>query len=164
MALTDLEAAIRPPDLHYAETGLICLENSHNRMGGVVLSLEYMDAVRTVADRHGLPLHLDGARVFNAAEYLGVPVRDVASRFDTVQFCLSKGLGAPVGSLLVGTEAFVARARKIRKMLGGGMRQAGVIAAAGIVALEETVPRLREDHANARRLAEGIACDPGTRV
>jgi threonine aldolase len=161
MALDELETAIRPPDLHYAEPGLICLENSHNRMGGVVLSLAYMDAVRAIADRHGLPLHLDGARVFNAALYLGVPVRDIASRFDSVQFCLSKGLGAPVGSLVVGAEGFVARARKVRKMLGGGMRQAGVIAAAGIVALEETVPRLREDHANARRLAEAIATIPG---
>ena len=161
IALPALEEAVRPEDLHYPPTGLICLENTHNRMGGVVLSMEYMDAVRALADRHALPLHLDGARVFNAAEYLGVPVREVAARFDTVQFCLSKGLGAPVGSVLVGTAEFIVRARKFRKMLGGGMRQAGVIAAAGIVALEETVPRLHEDHANARLLGEGIAAIPG---
>jgi threonine aldolase len=164
MALAGIEGAIRPKDLHHAEPGLICLENTHNRMGGAVLSLEYMDAVRAIADRHGLPVHLDGARVFNAAEYLGVPAREVATRFDTVQFCLSKGLGAPVGSLLVGTEAFIGRARKNRKMLGGGMRQAGVIAAPGVVALEQMVPRLREDHANARLLAEGIATIPGLAI
>ena len=161
IALPALEEAIRPLDLHYAPTGLICLENTHNRMGGAVLSMEYMDAVRALADRHAVPLHLDGARVFNAAEYLGVAVREVAARFDTVQFCLSKGLGAPVGSVLVGTAEFIGRARKFRKMLGGGMRQAGMIAAAGIVALEETVPRLHEDHANARLLGEGIAAIPG---
>jgi threonine aldolase len=161
MALPALEEAIRADDLHYAPTGLICLENTNNRMGGAVLSMEYMDAVRALADRHSLPLHLDGARVFNAAEYLGVPVGEVAARFDSVQFCLSKGLGAPVGSVLVGTAEFIGRARKFRKMLGGGMRQAGVIAAAGIVALEEMVPRLREDHANARLLGEGIAGIPG---
>jgi threonine aldolase len=164
MAPADLEAAIRPEDLHYAEAGIICLENTHNRMGGAVLGLEYMDAVRAIADRHGLPVHLDGARVFNAAEYLGVPARDIAARFDTVQFCLSKGLGAPVGSLVVGAEPFIGRARKTRKMLGGGMRQAGVIAAAGIVALEHMVFRLGEDHANARVLADGIASIPGLAI
>lgn len=161
IAPSDLEDAVRPEDLHYPPTGLICLENTHNRMGGVVLGMRYMDEVRALADRHALPLHLDGARIFNAAEYLGVPVREVAARFDTVQFCLSKGLGAPVGSVLVGSSEFIGRARKFRKMLGGGMRQAGVIAAAGIVALEETVPKLREDHANARLLGEGIAAIPG---
>jgi threonine aldolase len=161
MDLTALEAAVRPEDLHYAPTGLICLENTHNRMGGAVLGMDYMRAVRGMADRHALPLHLDGARVFNAAEYLGVAAREIASLFDTVQFCLSKALGAPVGSVLTGPEEYIARARKIRKMLGGGMRQAGVIAAAGIVALEETMPMLRQDHAHARKLAEGIARIPG---
>ena len=120
IALPALEEALRPEDLHYPPTGLICLENTHNRMGGVVLSMEYMDAVRALADGHALPLHLDGARVFNAAEYLGVPVREVAARFDTVQFCLSKGLGAPVGSVLVGLRSSSAGPARSARCWAGG--------------------------------------------
>ena len=164
MELARIEDGIRPPDLHYAQTGLICLENSHNRMGGAVLGLEYMAQVRELADAHGLPIHLDGARLFNAAAYLDVPAAEVAALADSVQVCLSKGLGAPVGSLVAGTADFIARARKTRKMLGGGMRQAGIIAAAGIVALEQHVDRLQEDHANARLLAEGMAALPGLEI
>ncbi|NLE74639.1 MAG: low-specificity L-threonine aldolase [Actinobacteria bacterium] len=159
--IAGIAEGIRPPDLHYAQTGLICLENSHNRMGGTVLSLDYMAEVRELADRHGIPVHLDGARLFNAAVYLDVAVAEVAAYADSVQICLSKGLGAPVGSVVAGTAEFVARARKVRKMLGGGMRQAGIIAAAGIVALEQHVDRLRVDHANARLLAEGMATISG---
>lgn len=152
-----IETAVRPDDAHFPQTRLICLENTHNRCGGAVLAPDYMAAVRSVADRHGLAVHLDGARLFNAAAALGVPAADVARDADSVTFCLSKGLAAPVGSVLCGSEAFIARARRARKLLGGGMRQAGVIAAAGIVALETMVDRLGEDHAHARRLAEGLA-------
>jgi len=159
--LEQMEAAIRPDDIHFPPTRLICLENTHNRAGGRVLRPEYMREVRAIADRHGLAVHLDGARVFNAAVALGVDVRELVRDVDSVMFCLSKGLAAPVGSLLCGTQDFIARARKNRKMLGGGMRQVGVLAAAGLVALEQMVDRLAEDHANARRLAEGIAEIPG---
>lgn len=161
LEISHIEQAVRPANLHFPETGLICLENTHNRMGGRVLGLDYMAAVRALADRHGLPIHLDGARLFNAAAYLGVAAREIARYADSVQICLSKGLGAPVGSLVAGTADFIARARKTRKMVGGGMRQAGVIAAAGLVALEQHVARLEEDHANARLLAEGMAELPG---
>jgi len=157
MALEDVAAAIRPSDIHYAVTRLICLESSHNRMGGRVLSLDYMEQVAALAAEHGLPVHLDGARIFNAAAYLDVPPARVAAAADSVQFCLSKGLGAPVGSVVVGPREFIGRARKVRKMLGGGMRQAGVIAAAGLYALEQNVARIPQDHANARVLAEGLA-------
>ncbi len=159
-----MEEGIRPSDTHYPETGLVCLENSHNRMGGRVLGLDYMAATRALCDRHGLPIHLDGARLFNAATYLGVPAAEIARYADSVQICLSKGLGAPVGSIVAGTAGFISRARKVRKMLGGGMRQAGVIAAAGIVALEQHVQRLEQDHANARLLAEGLAAVPGIEI
>jgi threonine aldolase len=157
LRLEDIEAAIRPENPHYPRTRLICLENTHNRCGGAVLSPEYTDSVGELAGRHGLAVHLDGARVFNAAVALGVDVRDLTRSVDSVQFCLSKGLSAPVGSLLCGTQAFIAEARRWRKVLGGGMRQAGVIAAAGIEALDNMVDRLADDHANARRLAEGLA-------
>jgi threonine aldolase len=156
--------AIRPDNIHFPETGLICLENTQNRQGGVVLPLSYLAKMRSLADEAGLPLHLDGARIFNAATYLGIPASEIARYFDSVQFCVSKGLGAPVGSLVVGTEDFVDRARKTRKMLGGGMRQAGVIAAAGLTALTEMVDRLADDHLNARVLAEGLAEMPGLEV
>lgn len=162
--LMRMEEGIRPSDTHYPETGLVCLENSHNRMGGRVLSLDYMAATRALCDRHGLPIHLDGARLFNAATYLGVPAAEIARYADSVQICLSKGLGAPVGSIVAGTAGFISRARKVRKMLGGGMRQAGVIAAAGIVALEQHVQRLEQDHANARLLAEGLTAVPGIEI
>ncbi len=138
-------------------TGLVCLENTHNYCAGAVLTREDTDAVAGVAREWGVPLHIDGARIFNAAVALGTTARELAVPAGSVSFCLSKGLAAPVGSLLCGGGAFIARARKTRKMLGGGMRQAGVIAAAGIVAIEEMVDRLADDHANARLLAEGLA-------
>lgn len=160
-----LEHAIRnAADPHQALTRLICLENTHNGCGGVVLPLTYMADVQAFARQHGLLVHLDGARVFNAAVALGVPVGTITQYVDSVQFCLSKGLSAPVGSLLCGSSDLIARARRIRKMVGGGMRQAGVLAAAGIVALEHMVERLAEDHANARILAEGLAGFPQIRV
>ena len=161
LRLEDIKAAIRPENPHHPRTRLICLENTHNRCGGAVLTPEYSDSVGELARRHDIAVHLDGARVFNAAVALGVDVRELTRSADSVQFCLSKGLSAPVGSLLCGTEAFIAEARRWRKMVGGGMRQAGVLAAAGIEALENMVDRLAEDHANARRLAEGFAQTPG---
>jgi threonine aldolase len=160
--LGDIEAAIRDPDNeHHPRTRLICLENTHNRCSGAVLSPDYMAQVRALADRYGLAIHLDGARLFNAAVALGVAPALLARDADSVTFCLSKGLSAPVGSLICGSTDFVRQARRQRKMLGGGMRQAGVLAAAGIVALETMVDRLAEDHANARRLAQGLASLPG---
>lgn len=160
----DVESAVRGANIHYAPPGLICVENTHNRGGGTVYDLERLAAIRAVADRHGLPMHLDGARIFNAAIKLGVQASRIASHFDSVQFCLSKGLSAPVGSIVVGNHEFINKARKYRKMLGGGMRQAGVIAAAGIIALEKMVDRLADDHRNAKRLAEGLAKIPGIEV
>ncbi|MBU2055493.1 MAG: low-specificity L-threonine aldolase [Proteobacteria bacterium] len=161
MAVEQIEAAIRADNIHFPKTRLICLENTHNRCYGAPLTPEYTDAVAALAKRHGLLLHLDGARIFNAAVALGVDVRELTRGCDSLNVCLSKGLAAPVGSVICGSRNFIARARRIRKMLGGGMRQAGIIAAAGIVALQEMVDRLTEDHANARRLAEGIAIIPG---
>ena len=155
--LDDIDRAIRSNDIHYPETTLLCLENTHNRCGGAVLTTDYTDEVCNLAHRRGLRVHLDGARIFNAAIALGIPACALSQNSDSVALCLSKGLSAPVGSLLCGSKDFVERARKFRKMLGGGMRQAGVIAAAGIVALETMVDRLAEDHANARRLAQGLA-------
>jgi len=161
LRLEDIEAAIRPENPHHPRTRLVCLENTHNRCGGAVLTPEYTDRVGELAHRHGLAVHLDGARVFDAAVALGVDVRHLTRSVDSVQFCLSKGLSAPVGSLLCATREFIAEAQRWRKMLGGGMRQAGVIAAAGIEALDDMVDRLADDHANARRLAEGLADMPG---
>jgi threonine aldolase len=156
--LHDTEAAIRPRgNSHYPHSRLICLENTHNRCGGTVLTPGYMAEVRALADRHGLAIHLDGARIFNAAVALGVPPPALTRDADSVSFCLSKGLAAPVGSLVCGSREFIHQARRHRKMLGGGMRQAGVLAAAGIVALDTMVDRLSQDHANARRLAEGLS-------
>lgn len=155
--LDDIDRAIRGKDIHYPETTLLCLENTHNRCGGAVLTPDYTDEVCNLAHTRGLKVHLDGARIFNAAIALGVPACALAQNSDSVALCLSKGLSAPVGSLLCGSKDFVERARKFRKMLGGGMRQAGVIAAAGIVALKTMVGRLAEDHSNARRLAQGLA-------
>jgi threonine aldolase len=160
LAWEDVRAAIRPQTTYHSATGLVALENTHNMAGGSVLSI---DAMREIADgvhEMGLPVHLDGARVFNAAVALGRPVADLVEPFDTVMFCLSKGLAAPVGSLLAGTAELVERAWLVRKMYGGGMRQAGVLAAAGLVALEEMTERLADDHANARALAEGLAALP----
>ncbi len=159
-----VEAAIRAENVHFPRTGLICLENTHNRSGGCVLPPENVAAIAEVAHRHGIPVHLDGARIFNAAVALGRPAAELVAPVDSVMFCLSKGLAAPVGSLLVGSRAFIAEARRYRKLLGGGMRQAGVLAAAGLVALEMMIDRLAEDHANARRLAEGLAEVPGLKV
>jgi len=154
----DVEAAIRDPgNAHYPRTRLICLENTHNRCGGAVLTVQYMAAIRALANDHGLLIHLDGARIFNAAVALGVHVSQLAHDADSVSFCLSKGLSAPVGSLVCGPKEFIREARRQRKLLGGGMRQAGVLAAAGIVAIEHMVDRLAEDHVNAKRLAAGLA-------
>jgi threonine aldolase len=166
LGLDDLAAGLPedPDDAQFAPAALVCLESPHNRSGGVILPLDYQARVARFAASNGLALHLDGARVFNAAVGLGVPVAEVVRHADSVQFCLSKGLSAPVGSMAVGSGEFIAKVRRIRKMLGGGMRQAGVLAAAGIVALEEMVPRLADDHANARRLADGLAGIPGVEV
>jgi len=159
--LGEVRAAIRPPDDHFARTGLICVENTHNLCGGTVLDEEDLSAVRDLADQHNLPVHMDGARLFNAAAALNAPVSRLTAFADSVTFCLSKGLGCPVGSVLCGSREFIAEARRYRKMLGGGMRQAGVIAAAGVYALEKMVDRLAEDHANARLAAEGLSEIPG---
>jgi threonine aldolase len=156
----ELESAFASDDYHEAPTGLLCLEDTHNMCGGRVIAAATLRELAQPARRRGVPVHLDGARLFNAAVALGTPVADLADEVDSVMFCLSKGLSAPVGSLLCGTERFVAQARRMRKLLGGGMRQAGILAAAGIVALDEMVDRLAEDHANARRLAEGLAAIP----
>jgi threonine aldolase len=161
---TQVQAAIRPPNIHLAVTGLVCLENTHNRHGGTCCTPEEIAAVAEVAHASGVRVHLDGARIFNAAVALGRPVADFARPVDSITFCLSKGLGAPVGSLVCGTGDFIRDARRVRKMVGGGMRQAGVLAAAGIIALESMVDRLAEDHANARRLAEGLGRIPGLSV
>ncbi len=147
---------IRKQTMHSPGTGLVALENTHNVMGGTVVPVESVDALADLAHDHGVPLHMDGARIFNAQVALDVPAARIARGCDSVSFCLSKGLGCPVGSLLCGSEDFVNRARRYRKMLGGGMRQAGIIAAAGIYALEHNVDRMTEDHANATILAEGL--------
>ncbi len=160
----DLKKAIRGEDIHYPTPTLIAVENTHNRGGGTVTSVEQSRAICDVAKDRGLSTHLDGARIFNAAVALGVDARELAQPFDSVMFCLSKGLSAPVGSVVVGSREFIERARKYRKMLGGGMRQAGIIAAAGIVALETMVDRLEEDHINARYLGEGLAEISGIQV
>jgi len=151
----ELRKRLRRQDLHAPATSLICLENAHSM--GKVVSLADMDAVRSVADEWKLPVHLDGARIFNAAAALGCSARDIAARTDSVMFCLSKGLCAPVGSLLAGTRAFIDAARLKRKVMGGGMRQAGVLAAAGIIALEEHTKLLAADHSRAKKLAQGLA-------
>jgi threonine aldolase len=158
--LIQIEAAIRPDNVHFPRTRLIALENTHNRCFGSPLTVEYMQAVGELARRHRLKVHVDGARLFNAAIALGVEARNLVADADSVTFCLSKGLAAPVGSVVCGTREFIAEARRARKVVGGGMRQAGVLAAAGIVALTEMIDRLAEDHANARRLAEGLADTP----
>lgn len=162
--LAEVESAIRGDDPHVPRTRLIALENTHNRCSGAVLPAGYVRAAGEVARRHGLLLHMDGARLFNAAVALDMDARELVVDCDSVSFCLSKGLGAPVGSIVVGSDKFIHEARRARKVLGGGMRQAGVIAAAGIVALNEMVDRLAEDHANARRLAVALAMLPGIRL
>jgi threonine aldolase len=161
LALSEIETAIRSDNIHFPLTRLIVLENTHNLCGGRPLDIAYMQAVGDMARRHGLKIHVDGARIFNAAVALDVPVNQLAADADSVSFCLSKGLGAPVGSVVCGSREFILQARRARKVLGGGMRQAGVLAAAGIVALNEMVERLAEDHANARKLADGLSQMPG---
>ncbi len=155
--LEGIAGAIRGDDIHFPRTRLLCLENTHNMCNGTPLTVEYTEAAARMAHEHGLRVHLDGARVFNAAAALGVDVRELVRPVDSVMFCLSKGLCAPVGSLLCGGGEFIAEARRARKVVGGGMRQAGVLAAAGIVALEKMTERLAEDHRRAKRLAEGLA-------
>ena len=157
LAPDQLEAAIQPPAGYRTPTSLVVLENSHNLAGGRVTSPDRMAELIGVARRHQLPVHLDGARIHNAAAALGVTAADLAAGCDTVMFCLSKGLGAPVGSMLVGEADVVADARRVRKMFGGGMRQAGIVAAAGLVALDEVLPTLSEDNRRARKLADGLA-------
>jgi len=159
--LEDIEAAIRGDNDHWPRTRLICLENTHNRCYGAPLQPEYVASVCKMAHERGLPVHLDGARIFNAMVALGVDIKDLVHDVDSLSFCLSKGLSAPVGSVICGTHEFIAEARRNRKLLGGGMRQAGIMAAPGIVALGKMVKRLADDHKNARRLAEGIAIIPG---
>lgn len=161
ISLKDIKAAIRPDDPHFPITGLISIENTHNRCGGVALSVEYTQAVGELARKNNLALHLDGARIFNAAAALNVPVSDLTAPVDSVTFCLSKGLCAPVGSVVCGTKEFIKRAHRIRKMLGGGMRQAGILAAAGIIAIETIPDRLVEDHFRAQQLAAGLETVPG---
>ena len=161
IALDDIEGAIRADDPHQPITRLIALENTHNRCGGTVQSVEYTRQVAEFAHARGLKVHLDGARVFNAAAALGVDVRELTAPVDSITFCLSKGLSAPVGSVLCGTRDFIKKAHRARKLLGGGMRQAGVLAAAGIVALEKMVARLSEDHLRARTLVEGLSENRG---
>ncbi|WP_059170715.1 low-specificity L-threonine aldolase [Bacillus sp. FJAT-27445] len=151
-----VKAAIRGNDIHFPETGLICLENTHNRAGGAILPVSNTKEIYEIAKLYDVPVHIDGARLFNAAAALGIPVSELTQYADTVQVCLSKGLGAPVGSLLAGSREFIVRARKWRKRLGGGMRQAGVIAAPGLVALTKMRDRLLEDHWHAKLLSEGI--------
>lgn len=153
----EVESAIRPPNIHNPRDVLLCLENTHNRCGGAAIPLSEMDAVTSLARRHDMRVHLDGARVFNAAAALGAPVSRIARDCDSLSFCLSKGLGCPVGSMICGSADFIQEARRNRKMLGGGMRQAGILAAAGLYALENNVERLPDDHENAARLAAGLA-------
>lgn len=159
--IDDIKSAIRSDDPHYPVTRLIALENTHNRCGGNALSAEYVRNVGQIARENHLRLHIDGARIFNAAVALGVSAAELVAPADSVTFCLSKGLSAPVGSLICGSEEFIARAHRMRKQLGGGMRQAGILAAAGIVALEKMVDRLSEDHRRARQLADGLSRIPG---
>lgn len=160
----DLRHAIAPPDPHFARSRLVCLENTHNRSGGRVFPLADQIEIATLARERGLAVHLDGARIFNAAIASGSPVAELSAHCDTLSFCLSKGLGAPVGSLLCGSRATIERAHRFRKMFGGGMRQAGILAAAGLYALEHHVERLADDHARAARLAKGLAEVPGVGV
>ena len=161
LLLQDIEAAIKPDDAHFAKSRLLTLENT---WGGQVLPLAYIEAATALAQRKGLATHLDGARLFNAVVASGTPVQDVATHFDSVSVCFSKGLGAPVGSALVGSKALIARAHRVRKMLGGGMRQAGVLAAAALYALDHHIERLSDDHLHARMLAEGLQGLPGVTV
>ena len=157
MTPEDIEKALRPPNIHFPPTSLICIENTHNRAGGTMWSPTQIKAVFDFAKSHGLRVHMDGARIFNAAVAQNLDVREFTRYVDSLMFCLSKGLSAPIGSLVVGDRELIDRARRFRKMLGGGMRQAGIIAAPGIIAIEKMVHRLRDDHANAKVLATGLS-------
>ena len=157
----DVLANIRKPNVHTPRTSLICLENTHNLWGGAVLPLDNFESIRRLADAHGLKVHLDGARIFNASQASGVPVKEYSRCVDSLMFCLSKGLSAPAGSMLVADRERIEFGRRLRKVLGGGMRQVGVLAAPGLIALTEMVDRLKEDHARAKALARGIAGLPG---
>ncbi len=161
MALDAIEAAVRMDNIHFPISRLVVIENTHNRCMGTPIGLDYMEALRDLADRKGLKIHVDGARIFNAALALGCPAAQLAQHADSVTFCLSKGLAAPAGSLICADREFIRQARRVRKVLGGGMRQVGVLAAAGIVALNDMVDRLADDHVNAKRLADGLARIPG---
>jgi threonine aldolase len=164
MSPEEVETNIKKPSVHIPRTSLICVENSHNNWSGAVLPLDNLRKIRAVADSHGLKVHLDGARIFNASAASGVPVKEYAALVDSVMFCLSKGLSAPVGSMLAGPGDFIGQARRVRKALGGGMRQAGVLAAPGIIALTEMTGRLGEDHARAKKLAKAISQSPGVKL
>ncbi|GGM33601.1 threonine aldolase [Paraliobacillus quinghaiensis] len=160
----DVKEAIRADDIHFPETSLICLENTHNKAGGAIVPLENMKEIYHIAKNANVAVHLDGARLFNAAVASGISVKEYAEYTDTVQFCLSKGLGAPVGSIIAGSHDFIKSAKKWRKRLGGGLRQSGIIAAPGIIALEKNIKRLAEDHQNAKILADGLANIKGLKV
>jgi threonine aldolase len=164
MDVEQIKAVVRPPNVHHAPTALICLENTHNRGGGSIWPLDKIRATREFALSAMIPMHLDGARLMNACVATGLTPRDYAQYFDSCTLCLSKGLGAPVGSLVIGSKEFITRAHRFRKQFGGGMRQAGILAAAGIYALEHNVERLAEDHLNAKRLARGIADIDGLNI
>jgi threonine aldolase len=157
LRIEELEKAIRPKNIHFPEAAMICVENTHNRHGGTIVTPSQLEAISQVAKNHSLKLYMDGARIFNAAIALDCDVQALSRHVDSLMFSLSKGLCCPVGSVLVGSASFIEEARKMRKILGGGMRQAGVVAAPGIVALEKMIPRLKEDHNNAKNLAEGLA-------
>ncbi len=160
----EVEEAIRPNNVHFPRTAMVAIENTHNNCGGAVLTPEDTKAIADVAHRHEIPLHIDGARIFNAAVSLETPVSELVKDADSITFCLSKGLSVPLGSIICGSNEFIERADRWRKMVGGGMRQVGIIAAAGIVALESMVDRLAEDHANARKLSEGLSKIPGISI
>jgi threonine aldolase len=164
LALDDILASIRTEDVHHPITRLICLENTQNICGGVPLTVEYTRQMRELARKNNLSLHIDGARIFNSATAQNISVRELVEPADSIMFCLSKGLASPVGSMLVGSRKFIARARHLRKMLGGGMRQVGVLAAAGLISLEKMTKRLGEDHARAKKLADGLRQVKGVEV
>jgi threonine aldolase len=160
----ETELAVRPVNVHHPRTRLVSIENTHNRAGGTICPLDRIEQVHAVASRHGLAMHLDGARLWNASIAAGIPLKTYASHFDSVSICFSKGLGAPVGSMLAGSRDFISKAHRFRKMFGGGMRQAGVLAAAAQHAVDHHVARLADDHRNARKFAESIAKFPGIRI
>lgn len=164
LRLEDIRASIQPDDSHRTITRLVCIENTQNMCGGVVLSVEYTKQVGQLAQEYGLKFHIDGARIFNAAAALNVDIKELVAPADSVMFCLSKGLVAPIGSMLVGTKEFIAKAHRLRKMLGGGMRQVGVMAAAGLVSLDKMTGRLKQDHARAKNLYEGLKQVKGLRL